>query len=368
MDIAYKRTPNQNYMIIEGEWVDVGYEEKMLQENSVDVLLGFYTMEMNGYLQFWYDISGKKSLRDFLEQEGVSEENLYLIFHGISEAYNRLSEYLIREEGIFMDPDTVFLECKKKEVCVFLCYCPLPHCDFLEQLRNIMRYIIAAVDHRQQKVTELCYELFAITEGEFFSLADLLPVLQREQETPSLICESDILAAAEEAGVDLFEEEGTDEETKERGFFATIKENFYKWREKFFSKKEELFPEDDELPDLEFDEVNCDTETMILAANPNFCCGKLMYESGGNGDKDYIITHSPFRIGSKEGGNDAVLHSPVVSRYHAKIYKRDGAYYLEDLNSTNGTYLNGQMISYHEVMPIKSKDTISFADVIYRVV
>ena len=367
MDISYNRTPNQNFMIIEGEFVEVGYEEKMLQENTVDALLEFYTMEKNGYLQFWYDISGKKSLRDFLEQEGVTQENLYLLFRGIADAYSRLSEFLIGEEGIYMDPDTVFLEYKKREVFVYLCYCPLHHVEYMEQLRSILRYIIAAVDHRKTEVTELCYELFAVSEQSVFSLCDLMQIIEQKKTKTPEIMEEDILAAAEDAGVDLFEEE-TKDEPETKGIFDSIKENFLKWRKKFFHKKEEWFPPEDEMCDLEFDEVECDTETVLLAENPNFCCGKLLYEGGGNGDKDYVISHSPFRIGTKEGGNDAVLHSPVVSRYHAKIYKRDGAYYLEDLNSKNGTYLNGQMISYHEAMPIKSKDTISFADVVYRVV
>ena len=107
-------------MIIEGEEANIGYEEKMLEENAIDVLLGFYTMEVNGYMQFWYDISGKKSMRDFFEQEGVTLENLKIIFRAISSAYLLLSEYLISEEGIYMDPDTVFLERRKNNYYVFL--------------------------------------------------------------------------------------------------------------------------------------------------------------------------------------------------------------------------------------------------------
>ena len=366
MDISYKRTPNENYMIIEGEPIEIGYVEKMLKENTVEVLLGFYTMEMNGYLQFWYEISGKKSLRDFFEQEGVSRENLYLVFRGISQAFLRLSEFLIQEDGVYMDPDTVFLEKDSQKAKVYLCYCPLHHCDYLEQLRSIMKYIIAAADHRQAEITELCYKMFAITEQSVFSLADLLACLEEVKSKPKELESADILEAAREVGEDFFDE--MEEEETATGLFEKIKENFRKWRKKFFYKKEELFPEDDVMSDLEFEEVECATETVLLAENMNFCCGKLMYEGGGNGDKDYIISHSPFRIGSKEGGNDAVLHSSVVSRYHAKIFKRDGIYYLEDLNSKNGTYLNGQMISYHEAMPLKSRDTISFADVVYRVV
>lgn len=45
-------------------------------------------------------------------------------------------------------------------------------------------------------------------------------------------------------------------------------------------------------------------------------------------------------------GNDAdiVLPERQVSRYHLKIHYRDGRYFLEDLDSKNGTFLNGQQV------------------------
>ena len=39
---------------------------------------------------------------------------------------------------------------------------------------------------------------------------------------------------------------------------------------------------------------------------------------------------------------EIVLESASVSRQHARIALREGHYYLEDLNSRNGTYLNGE--------------------------
>lgn len=40
-------------------------------------------------------------------------------------------------------------------------------------------------------------------------------------------------------------------------------------------------------------------------------------------------------------GNDLVLESPVLSSRHARIYLKDGEYWLEDLGSLNGTRLDG---------------------------
>ena len=76
MEISYKRTHKESYMIISTEEYVSDYEEQMLKENEIRSLLSFYTMEMNGRIQFWYDISGKQSLKDYLQQKEVTYESM----------------------------------------------------------------------------------------------------------------------------------------------------------------------------------------------------------------------------------------------------------------------------------------------------
>lgn len=40
--------------------------------------------------------------------------------------------------------------------------------------------------------------------------------------------------------------------------------------------------------------------------------------------------------------NAVIIDNPAVSGHHARVYSESGAAILEDLNSTNGTYVNGQ--------------------------
>ena len=47
-----------------------------------------------------------------------------------------------------------------------------------------------------------------------------------------------------------------------------------------------------------------------------------------------------------------------VSKRHAKIYKQDGAYVIEDLNSTNGTYVNQTRLSPGQQVRIHDGDAI----------
>ena len=54
--------------------------------------------------------------------------------------------------------------------------------------------------------------------------------------------------------------------------------------------------------------------------------------------------------------NDIVIENLAVSKLHARIVKQDEAYYIEDLNSTNGTYLNKIRITKKD---LKNNDIIS---------
>ncbi|MEJ5186747.1 MAG: FHA domain-containing protein [Candidatus Geothermincolales bacterium] len=42
---------------------------------------------------------------------------------------------------------------------------------------------------------------------------------------------------------------------------------------------------------------------------------------------------------------DVVLEDEFVSNYHAKIYLLGGRFYVEDMGSTNGTFVNGRRIT-----------------------
>ena len=64
MEVSYKRTYKESYLIITGTLGSYQYEEMMLKENELKTLLTFYTMDVNGKTQFWYDISSKQSIKD----------------------------------------------------------------------------------------------------------------------------------------------------------------------------------------------------------------------------------------------------------------------------------------------------------------
>jgi len=58
----------------------------------------------------------------------------------------------------------------------------------------------------------------------------------------------------------------------------------------------------------------------------------------------------------RNGENHIEIKDPFVSKKHFQIIEDEGEYYLEDFNSANGTYLNGNKI--FDIMRLKDGDTI----------
>ncbi len=56
-----------------------------------------------------------------------------------------------------------------------------------------------------------------------------------------------------------------------------------------------------------------------------------------------------------------------ISRIHAQIMREDDRLWVEDLNSTNGTYLNERRLESAKKAELKEKDIVSFASASYKV-
>ncbi|NLM05931.1 MAG: FHA domain-containing protein [Tissierellia bacterium] len=71
--------------------------------------------------------------------------------------------------------------------------------------------------------------------------------------------------------------------------------------------------------------------------------------------KEYYSLGDGLSFG-RMGDNDVILDDQFISKHHAKIVKDEGFYFLEDLDSSNGTFLNGNKIG--DVAKLKDGDRI----------
>jgi len=66
----------------------------------------------------------------------------------------------------------------------------------------------------------------------------------------------------------------------------------------------------------------------------------------------------------RSDGADIRVEDPFASSAHARIFERGGFMHVEDLGSTNGTYLNGRQV--RSAQRLSTADTIRIGDSEYR--
>jgi predicted component of type VI protein secretion system len=70
---------------------------------------------------------------------------------------------------------------------------------------------------------------------------------------------------------------------------------------------------------------------------------QLVMRTGPTPGKVFDLSKSEVYLG-RDVNNDVVINDAEVSRKHARLTMQAGAYVLEDLGSTNGTFVNGQRL------------------------
>jgi pSer/pThr/pTyr-binding forkhead associated (FHA) protein len=90
---------------------------------------------------------------------------------------------------------------------------------------------------------------------------------------------------------------------------------------------------------------------------------KPIIEIDENGlSKKIEIDKSEFVVGRLKGSVDLFTGNAAVGRKHAKIININNSYYLVDLESRNGTFLNGKRVRSNVEYLLKDKDELMFAN------
>ena len=86
-----------------------------------------------------------------------------------------------------------------------------------------------------------------------------------------------------------------------------------------------------------------------------------LIQKEGTSQKEFELTRSEIVIG-RDPNVDLTFPSPAVSRRHAKLTRQGEGYLLEDLGSSNGTFVNGERLSTRRLL--KAGDQIRFGQAI----
>lgn len=375
MEIKYTRKHNDSFMTIIDEANAVEYETKMIDSNDISILLEYSILEIDGTTQYNYNISRKENLQDYLETRDYSLEAIEKIVLSLQIGLSELEKYLIDESHIFLEKDTIFLEKTNAGERLSLCYYPKDNGTIQQQFRVLMEHIVSNLQGGDRKKAEHIYAIYDICLKEDYTLEEVLDYLQsNSEEQPEIV-------------VNKIEfDDGFDEDLEDNkieDYYEDSSESLYDYYEKkkkktlggrllslnIFDGIKGLLEKKGESAiskSLKFEDFIIEPDTEIeektVLLKDSKPAGKLVYDGRDGAEDDYIITKDIFRIGSSKT-NDAILNSKAVSSSHAKIYRENGEYFLEDMNSLNGSYIQGGILNYKEKVKLKTMDVIRFADV-----
>ena len=71
----------------------------------------------------------------------------------------------------------------------------------------------------------------------------------------------------------------------------------------------------------------------------------LLYQEGTPDEQIYPFTGEVLTVGRGRDNDIQIKNDSKVSRFHCKLFRRSGNFYIEDNKSSNGTLVNGELIT-----------------------
>lgn len=351
----YRRYQGKSYMVYKREVAEMGYEYPMLLKNQIAGLLSVWMIHTDENMEFWFDISGMHSLENWMKLKKPGGEFLKVFMKSLADVLERTGEYLLCEEGISLLADRIFVNSDGTEIS--FCYLPFEKVVLADSLRKFMEYYLSHMEHGNGESVQRCYEVYESCQKEHIKVEELLAILFEGEMEEKIQTQEPLQGEKEPMIQEVLWKQPKE---KKMGFLTNVKNL------RVLPKRKKM-PEPSYIFEPETTQEENTNPTVFLGSETEQILGELRYEGEERGE-NFRIDALEFLVGSQKDGVDAVILDETVSRMHARITVEDGAYYLEDMNSTNGTYLNGELLNYMEKVLLNKNDKIEFAKVKYRFV
>lgn len=352
MEVRYKRDLNSNYMILKGKanWEE-NYEVPMITENRIPGLLSCIMQKQNEHVEYYYEITGSQSMALLYERRKMGYEQLCNLMRELERILESSSEYLLSPNHIVLKPEYMYLYSKSEKLR--LCYYPGYEKPIRESFLEWAEYLLGKLDKNDTQGIEFGYELYQNALEPNFSLLESLKKrtrteVKREEKLITSVIE-DIPITPEE----IFDKTGTWKTFfKKKNKKSQLED--YVAEESEFEQSSVLFMKEDDVMD----------NTAFLKEQKR---EGLFLKSKNVEYPDFHMLGESFLIGKRGEGVDACIPAATISRLHARITFDGTRYYLEDLNSSNGTWADQIQLNPYELFPLENGMRIVFASAEYEV-
>ena len=121
---------------------------------------------------------------------------------------------------------------------------------------------------------------------------------------------------------------------------------------------------------IKYNKGAAESRVLSNAGTQETHCGKILHITAMNAPRrvEISVTKDSFVIGKKAELCDGIVDfNNMISRKHCQINRQGNHYTITDLQSSNGTYVNGVRLQPNKSFPIENGDIIRLADSDFQV-
>lgn len=360
MQAEYVKEWMETYLwVLPDNRTEEGFEEKMIQHNPGEGRLEFFRQQKEGEDYFCYKVTGKKALNSIYAVLPIREHQVRSILGQLFDALEAGKEYLLSEEDFVLSPKYIFATFPHMKL--EFCYLPGYGVPLREQLESLFEYLLNRVDYEDKQAVNLLYDCYMFCMREKGGLTEIMKLLAKQEMKEQPKKQETVEDTPAPVVQVLYppQEEHPEKKTTGGSYISWLAEKLFPWkrREPALVAEERESYVAEKTDNIPVEETLAYDRTVLLTAINEPEVPELVCEQTG---EVIPLNKFPYYLGSAKEYADFVIVSEGVSRIHCCVSKKEKNYYLSDLNSTNGTYLNGK-----EVPP--GKDALLAANDVIRI-
>lgn len=180
MKTEYKKELGKSYLVVKPEQKEHVFSAQMLLENRIQGLLSFEKRSFNGETEYYYDITGKRSLESRARKELLGEKDVRRLLQGLYCVTGELYSYFLETDGLLPEPACIYEE----EEQFFFCYDPSGKEETEQGAAKLFaQELLELINHDDEEAVELTYSFYKlVNESEKGILRILEEVLMQEKE------------------------------------------------------------------------------------------------------------------------------------------------------------------------------------------
>ena len=391
LQTEYVRNLHCNYqrLLLDQTPEEKRYQYCILNRGGIKGLLPCSLRYINGQAYLYYDISSRQSIVQLFGSKSITREWIRDFMWSFQQIQQELDRFLLDGRNVVWYPEQVFQDLDNN----IFSFMYIPYYERETGFLELVDFWVEHIDYGDEALVEFVYHVHdrlekvgdVYLQDQIFKDAAELerkePAAQKEIPVQEDFLTQDQSEAWERVHT-VQEDMAPDEISKRHLLSKEEKKGIFH----LFDGKKKRNREIREAYQKEMSDamngyaVAEDTSYNVMGENRDDSCqeeyGRTIYIEEHPDPATMIhYIYSPqgkllaslesasLSIGKKKGEVDLVLEDLSVSRMHARIVKEGAEIYLEDLNSTNGTFKNGLRLEPYERRKLETEDEIRCGNV-----